>query len=131
MEPFGVLSSGVGVTVDFAVNLPVNVWTTFGVWDASADLVASTQRAEATAVGTLDFAFSPALDLPGLLLCRFDCIGRADLVGELLEVRVVIAQGARSAAYEMTPTAMKKGGEDDVPLAQLRKEIVVKLIQGQ
>jgi len=130
MKPFEILSFGAGVTVDFSVNLPVNVWTQFGVWDAAADLVASAQRAEATPRGTLDFAFSPNLGLPGLLWCRFECIGKANFVGQLLIVHVVIAQGDRSDLYELTPTAMKKGGEDDVPLAQLRKEITVRIIQG-
>lgn len=130
MHPFNVDAAGLAVTVDFSVNLPVMVWTRFGVWDADRDLVASSKTLEATPRGVPDFAFRPTLKLPGLLLCRFECIGPSSLIGELLEVRVDVAQGDTVEAFDLTPTAMLKGGDAGMEVSELRKEVVIQLVRA-
>jgi hypothetical protein len=130
MPNFNVNPYGQQVQVDFAVNLPVQVYRAFAVWTAGNTLVAESALGPATPVGVPDFSFNPNCPLPGTLACLFNCLGPFNLVGEPLNITVRIWQnGGAVQRIRLTPGLMRgKSGNGGVTVAHLQKSAWIGLI---
>lgn len=130
MPKFQVNPTGKPVQVDFQVNLSVQVFRAFAIWDTGNILVKESALGPATPVGVPDFSFDPTVLLPSTLSCLFNCLGPANLVGQSLGITVRIWQhGGAGKAIKLKPALMKsKSGNGGVTVAHLQKSAWIGLI---